>query len=289
MSNRRSRQSGVALVLVLSLVAVLGLLVLQFALAAKSQSGRAQALVDRAEADLIARSAAADLSFALLTSTWIERAEASGTTSETTLPEVWNFRSEAFSLKGVEFVVQDVAGLLPLPRKGEATRSMVTLMEQVGVDRVRAEQAGRIIYQHQLDPINLPLQDVFELGQLAGLTLEEIDRLRVFVTVIPSFSFNPGTAPVPVLRARYQGSVLEGLLALRTDGTLSNTSYASVMGVDNNEFIEFYPGPAFRWVIVAGVGEARSTVETTALIRPYDIEPFLPWAYRRTAGAKEAM
>jgi len=289
MNNRSTRQSGVALVLVLSLAAVLGLLVLQLALTAKSQTSRAQSLIDRAEADLLARSASADLSFCLLTATWVEsKSQTSDGIAANSLPAVWNFRSEIFSLNGVEFAIQDVAGLLPLPRRGEATLPLVSLMEQLGIEKARAEEVGRVAYQYQVDPANLPLQDIYELGQLAGLSAEEIDRLRPFVTVVPSFTFNPGTAPVPVLKTRYQGSALEGLLALRGDGALDAAGYASVLGIGGDEFIEFYPGPALRWQVVAEVGDARSTVESTVLIRPYEYEPFLPWAQRRVASSKEA-
>jgi type II secretory pathway component PulK len=289
MNNRSTRQSGVALVLVLSLAAVLGLLVLQLALTAKSQTSRAQSLIDRAEADLLARSASADLSFSLLTAPWVEsKSQTSDGIAANSLPAVWNFRSEIFSLNGVEFAIQDVAGLLPLPRRGEATLPLVSLMEQLGIEKARAEEVGRVAYQYQVDPANLPLQDIYELGQLAGLSAEEIDRLRPFVTVVPSFTFNPGTAPVPVLKTRYQGSALEGLLALRGDGALDAAGYASVLGIGGDEFIEFYPGPALRWQVVAEVGDARSTVESTVLIRPYEYEPFLPWAQRRVASSKEA-
>ena len=95
MNKLPHRESGVALVLVLSLAAVLGLLVLQLALTAKSQATRAQSLIDRAEADLAARSASADLSFALLTQPWVERdSDKSNNETATTLPEVWNFRAD---------------------------------------------------------------------------------------------------------------------------------------------------------------------------------------------------
>lgn len=289
MSNRSTRQSGVALVLVLSLAAVLGLLVLQLALTAKSQTARAQSLIDRAEADLLARSASADLSFYLLTAPWVEsKSQTSDGIAANSLPAVWNFRSEMFSLNGVEFSIQDVAGLLPLPRRGESTIPLVSLMEQLGIEKARAEEVGRVAYHYQVDPTNLPLQDIYELGQLAGLSAEEIDRLRPFVTVVPSFTFNPGTAPVSVLKTRYQGSALEGLLALRGDGALDAAGYASVLGIGGDEFIEFYPGPALRWQVIAEVGNARSTVESTVLIRPYEYEPFLPWAQRRVASSKEA-
>jgi type II secretory pathway component PulK len=285
--NRRER--GVALVLVLSLAAVLGLLVLQLALTAKSQATRAQSLIDRAEADLVARSASADLSFALLTQPWVERdSDKFNNETATTLPEVWNFRSDEFSLKGVNFSIQDVAGLLPLPRRGESPRPLVALMEQVGIDRQRAEAAGSAAYQYQLDPNNLPLQDVYQLGQLAGLTAPELERLAPLVTVVPSFTFNPGTAPIPVLKTRYEGSVLEGLLALRAEAGLDAAGYASVLGIGGDEFIEFYPGPALRWQVVAEFGDARSVVESTVLIRPYEFEPFLPWSQRRVASAREA-
>lgn len=289
MNNRSTRQSGVALVLVLSLAAVLGLLVLQLALTAKSQTSRAQSLIDRAEADLLARSAAADLSFSLVTSAWVEKASGSSeAVTANNLPAVWNFRSEVFSLNGVEFAIQDVAGLLPLPRRGESMIPLVSLMEQVGIEKARAEEVGRVAYQYQVDPANLPLQDVYQLGQVAGLSVQEIERLRPLVTVFPSFTFNPGTAPVPVLKTRYQGSALEGLLALRGEGALDAAGYASVLGIGGDEFIEFYPGPALRWQVVAEVGDARSTVESTVLIRPYEYEPFLPWSQRRVAGAKES-
>lgn len=105
------RQGGVALVLVLAVTGVLALLALQIALTAKSQVRQAQALSDRAEAELKLHSEEAALIFSLLTNE--PNADPRRyNTAEPNNPyaKAWNFRGELFEVNGGSFLLQDVGG-----------------------------------------------------------------------------------------------------------------------------------------------------------------------------------
>lgn len=282
-------QQGVALIVVLMLVAVLGLLMLQLSLTAKANTARAQNLLDRTRAELGAQSALAELTFSLLTNNWVIQNQADTVSAADELVEAyparWNFRGESFSVGNTVIQIQDLSGLLPVPLPGQSMATLASALRQTGVEPDRADRAARVIEAMQREEGGLPLQDFSELTNLAGIQAFEIERLRSVMTLAPVVNFNPDTAPNDALAVRFSGSLLDGLLALRASDTLNNLSYAAVIGSGGDEFVDFYPGPALSVSVSVRAGDAMARVTSSLLIRPYEFEPLLPWSLRRQSLA----
>lgn len=282
-------QQGVALIVVLMLVAVLGLLMLQLSLTAKANTARAQNLLDRTRAELGAQSALAELTFSLLTNNWVIQNQADTVSAADELVEAyparWNFRGESFSVGNTVIQIQDLSGLLPVPLPGQSMATLASALRQTGVEPDRADRAARVIEAMQREEGGLPLQDFSELTNLAGIQAFEIERLRSVMTLAPVVNFNPDTAPNDALAVRFSGSLLDGLLALRASDTLNNLSYAAVIGSGGDEFVVFYPGPALSVSVSVRAGDAMARVTSSLLVRPYEFEPLLPWSLRRQSLA----
>lgn len=256
---------------------VLGLLLLQFGLTSRGQVDQSQRLLDRAHAELRWHTREAELKFELLTQPW--GAASSGATL-TGIATRWRFDNQIFEVGDDSIRLQDISGLMVLPQGPGSMEEFESLLVAVGVAPDRARNAALGLMARLSVPGSLPIQSVVELRYL-GLTPVEIEKLRVVSSSFPSQSFNPSTAPIEVLTARYRSSsVQSALLALRERGRLDAGSYASALDSPAEDFTVFFPGPAFRWQIVAGQGLSGVGRERVWVVRPYDSEPLLLWESR---------
>jgi hypothetical protein len=272
------QQKGVALILVLMVTGVLGLLVLQISLTAREHTDRAQRLIDRANADLRARSATAALLFSLATHEWGAAADPDNSDP---YASQWRFDGAAFKVADAELQIQDFGGLLPVPQPGGSPQGFERALAQAGVSegqsRVLIEQIAAI----QSAPAYVPLQHFQEFALLGGLDRDTLQRLEAMSTLYPSRYFNPATAPDTALAARFSGSTLTGLRTLRENRRLDSVRYFSLTGEGGDESISFLPGPGFRIRTLVRVGEVTAAEELSATIDPYAADPFRVWSRRR--------
>lgn len=257
---------------------VLGLLLLQFGLTARDQVEQSQRLLDRARAELRWHTLEAELKFELLTQPWV--AGASTPNGDESMAARWRFDDQPFEIGGDLIRLQDVAGLLPLPQGPGSMEEFEALLVALDVAPDKARLVANGLLTRLNSPELLPLQSALELRYL-GLTMSEIDRLRLASTSYPNQSFNPSTAPRAVLMARYRSASLQrALLALREQGKLDFGGYAAVLDSPADDFTVFFPGPAFRLQIVARQGSSGVGRERTWVVRPYDPDPLLLWESR---------
>lgn len=235
------RERGVALILVLMVTGVLGLLILQISLTAKEHTRRAQRLVDRVNADLGLRSADAALLFALATHEWGGSREHESSDEHV---RNWRFDGTPFVVGGARIQIQDLSGLVPIPQPGTSVRGFERILQQVGMSSDRARAAVDQLESMQSPPDFIPLQDFHEFAVIGGMAPGEIRRLEAASTLYPTRFFNPATAPTDALAARFSGSVLQGLLALREKDRLDPISFFSLTGEGGDDSISFYPVPA---------------------------------------------
>jgi hypothetical protein len=276
----RAKSRGVALVLVLMIVSVLGLLTLQIGLTAKEHTARAQRLIDRASADFSLRSAQANFALAMVTTDWVSSATAPVTNE---YASAWRFDGTPFSVGAATYEVQDLSGLMPMPQPGGAVNEFEALLRAIDVEANRAKTISSNLSKSQAPPESVPLQDFTELRVLGDLSAGELAKVRAAATLFPSRAFNPGNAPALTLAVRFSGSTLEGIQALRSSGRLNETTYYSVTGLGGDETVSFYPGPGFRIAIRVSSGLAKASEELTLTIDPYSDQPFILWARKSPA------
>ena len=270
--------SGVALILVLMITAVLGLLMLQLGLTAKDHTKRAQRLLDRATADLQLRSVQSALLFEMATRPW----EKSSDVDDSTFPgEPWNFGGRSFKFLETNVSIQDMAGLIPFPQPGESAGRLAQMLRAVGIPEEEARRAAINIGVLQAPPLSMPLQDPYELSVVGGLSRAQVRRVAQVGTLYPTRSFNPGTATPAALAALYSGSTRDGLSDLRARGELDRAAYRAILGDAADEMAFFYPGPGFRISTRVSFGVAVAEEDLTVTIDPYSPMPVSVWSRRR--------
>lgn len=263
---------------------VLGLLALQFNLEARDRISKANFLVNRAEAELRLHSRESAMLHTLLTQTWVTRSDAKDVPNNPYVA-AWNFRGEPFAVDDAVFRIQDVSGLQPLPQPRFSDDNFAKLLVTIGVSHARADEAATRLAAFLGPPSYTPLQAFGDLGPIAGLTPDVIQRLEAISTLYPTTNFNPGTAPNEVISARFGGSILQGIQNLRSQGQLDTDSLRRLMN-DTGDFTSFYPGPAFRLAVKVQFEGANLHRERTLVLRPYGREPVTLWSHRRLDGAE---
>ena len=277
------RQGGVALVLVLAVTGVLALLALQIALTAKSQVRQAQALSDRAEAELKLHSEEAALIFSLLTNE--PNADPRRyNTAEPNNPyaKAWNFRGELFEVNGGSFLLQDVGGLFPMPLPTDPPEPFADLLVALGFDSSRAMSVSRSLSLSAPAEQGIPLQSFKELVLIGSLTRDEIDRLEAVASLSPGANRNPNTAPPAVISATYSEVVLEPLLSARRMFTLDSSSIQEITGrtLDESAMTSLI-GPYFRIDVTVERRGSRLRRQSIWAVRPQSIsEPLRLFSYR---------
>ena len=271
-------QQGVALVLVLMVVGVVGLLVLYSGVTARQDVNLARQLQERTEATLMVQSRMAAVSYTMLTEPWVV---GEGYTGENPYRAAWNFRNEAFDVDGVVIRIQDINGLLSVPPRGQESVIFEPLLERLGVPTDRARRATRMLAEIQADT---PLQAFDELRREAALTSEEIDALKRVATLYPVTIFNPITASPEVLRLRYSGSALSSILELRARGEMTMQQLTNVAGEEISDVVVPVAGPAFRVQIEARRGGSVVRREATMSFNPTGDIPMSQWDAHRMAA-----
>lgn len=286
-AQRPSVQRGVVVLVVLSILALIGILLLQVSLNARDELARAQVLVDRAEGTLRIRAAEADLAMALMTLPWQVGDE---TRSGNPFARVWRFDGQVFAVDGVSLRLQDVNGLFVIPQPGYTAglAVMPRLLVNLGVNPMRAESTVNRLAKQLEAPVSWPLQDLGELVSSEGLDRREVERLRTVVTAFPRGRFNPATASPSVLAALFSGPVGEALVSLRREGQLNEASANKVLVNVDPELTVFAAGPAVRVTLSVQRGEVSIVRESEWEVAPYEALPIKRGPVRRL-GLRESL
>lgn len=285
--RRVRRERGIALIQVLLVTGILSLLVVQLSLTAKEQIGRAQALADRAEADLELQSRESALLYALLTEPWLPE----GAAASNPYAAHWNFRGEPFEADGARLSIQDENGRLTVPLYG--TAEFERLLGALGVEAERARRLGRQLLELQgagampaagsdADPyaVAWPLQRIEELRRLPDMDEALYRRLAPLVTLYPTPGFNPLTAAPELLETRLSDTQLAGVLELRAAGRLDDGSLWRLTGIEADDLTMLQPGPALTVDLTVERGTAVARRVSTFVVRPYVDEAVAVWSRR---------
>jgi len=270
----RRHQSGVAMVFVLALTVVLGMLMLQFSLTAKSQLAQATILLDRARAETLAHSLESELLFLLLT----EPRSTGPIVDEGGVPQ-WNFEGSAFDFLGHSVRIQDMAGLFSMPDPGSPTRDFEAFLVIMGVDTEVARAAGKRLFAAQMTPTKFPLQTFSEVAAVTSLPRDIVARLEEVASFYPNVILNPITAPREVLEARYGRDVAEFLLRQRHERRLNEVDVERITARDIDMLTSLLVGPGFRLEVEAKVAEVRLVKRSVWTVYPSEEQnPLLLWS-----------
>jgi type II secretory pathway component PulK len=270
----RNSQSGVAIVFVLALTVVLGMLILQFSLTAKSQLSQATTLLNRARAEMLSHSLESELLFVLLT----EPRATDLIADERGVPQ-WNFEGASFEFRGHSVRIQDMSGLFTMPSPGSPTGEFEALLRAMGVDADLARASGKSLFAAQMEPTKFPLQTFSELAAVTDLPRETIGRLEQIASFYPTVVFNPVTAPGEVLEARYGRDIGDFLIRERHQRRLNEVDIQRITGQDIDMLTSLLVGPGFRLEIEANVGDVVLVKQSVWTIYPSaEQNPLLLWS-----------
>ncbi len=281
-----SQVRGVALIIVLILTVILGLLIAQLSLTARSQIDRARALTELTTQRLELHSAETELLFRLLTSSW-ERARDSDLEAST-LEQLWSFDGVPFGQGRVIFKVQDLSGRLPLPQPADSPLILERALTELGLTATDARKKAlkltqfysRVGIADKLAPA--PIQSMSELVSALELSPPVATKLEKVFTLYPVTQFNINSASDTAIRVRYPRALSEALISARDQGVLDAAFVYRLTGTSFDEFSVFFPGPAFEISTHIDHGDSLSETEAIWLIQPYELEALRLWGRGRS-------
>lgn len=275
--NSRRQQSGIALIFVLMISAVLSVIMLFMAHTAKQNIALASSLQDKTAAIVALHDAESALLFDLLTKPLnnLENEQLK-----------WNFFGEPFSYSGqVRIQVQDITGLLNLNDvdqqaltrflnglgiTGADARSAVAAIEdwQDNDNDVRRGGAERGTYN--FGPRNAPIPETAELNWITSIPLEHRQTLIDNSTIINGSHFNPMNAPVPVLRALMDDDqASNGVIDARRTAPITDWRFSQISGINPDEGVFFFTSDLLRITLTSRSGVARASKRVEIKLSPH--------------------
>lgn len=274
-------QTGIALMQVLLISAVISVLALYFTITARQQVHIAQLANDKTLAMLHIKTAQAQTMFDLLT----HRAK---TDDDNPLPAKYNFFGKPFQQGDfVTVQIQDVSGLLSVqyPDKDVLRR----LLLKLGIEARRAEhikdslkdwQDGDDLHRlngaekdaYALGPRNRPISNLNEIKLVSGMDETLANSLMPLLRTEKTAYFNPALAPELLLQA-FLNSDAQDIIATRNASQLTSASFSQLSGVYEQEGIVFSNSGRYQITWTASVGEVSLTKKISVELEPYVNSP----------------
>jgi type II secretory pathway pseudopilin PulG len=279
------REYGIAMIVVLALVAFLGLIALAQKNLTSDRARRSTLALDRAEALTALRTLESEIDFALVTNDWIP--DESGKSANEV---VWGQNVMAFRFDGGtvslpigSFRIQDQTGLLPLSAEGDG----LAHISRLSLELQSSDPKRRLEYQEVFRELNTRLStresrlnplELSELrSQIQASALATLDSVGALVTNAPVRYFNPLTAPNLVLRARFGSDQGNLIAALRERGELSTAALIKLFPDGELDQVMLFPGPYFSVETTVQRGTVFLSNRRVVVYRPYGAEPFGIW------------
>lgn len=248
------RESGVALVQVLLISALLLLLVVHLSKAAKNSVEIATQIKKKSEFVVKAESTFATVEYALMT-------QPSNYTMELMDQLTVNFYGEPVEVDtNLVLEIQDSAGLLSTSFfgqewfqyvNGEKNKIDVLMAWQGLSEGVSSSNSGR----------NARLPYVEEILLLNGWETAELN----YITHIPTGFFNAATAPLYLLETVYSSEIANEIMQLRKRNENSRQNLKLIKGLMNNDV---FPPSKYAQVTIKGLSE-HSVTESYSRTRMY--------------------
>lgn len=281
-------QKGIALIQVLILSTVLSVVLLSMNFQAREHLKLANAVNQYIDAELLLKSAQAEVIFTMLTTDWQQLSKADEQRERT----LWNFHGKDFQFGQVTLNIQDTSGLLNLNSPdintlilmtGDRTRGLALADAiadwQDSDDRMRLNGAEQAQYPAEVLVRNAGIQFAEELQLIHGVD-PDIYRKLLAMTSFFTRGINVNQQPDPLLKLYYPESKAQEIIRLRDAGQLGTGEIERVTGSQINEFSRFGIGPVFRIRFTANASDVKLSRELTMLFAPYQQTPVELYEFR---------
>lgn len=273
------RQSGIALVQVLVLTAVLSIVLLSMNFQARENLKLATAADQYVDARLTLQSAEATLLFQMLTTDWQGQSYIDSQGSS------WNYHGKPFLFADTVVSLQDTSGLLNanfpdiqtlrrlLGNREQADQIYAALQDWQDADnRVRDKGAEQPNYPVGLLVRNSSIQFLEEWQMIAGVTPEIYQKLAPLMSFFTR-GVNLNQQPDTLIKATLSDGQAKQLLSLRDSNQLTVTAFEKSIGRATDEFTRFGVGPVFRIRFTANNSNAKLSREITVRLAPLQLYP----------------
>lgn len=286
---KRTYQSGIALIQVLLLTAILTVLALYITATAKSQVEQAQWINDKSIAQVEMHSAESLLLFELLTQKKKRIQESNDFDSQNRIDikAEWNFFAEPFNINQyVTASIQDESGRLQLhyPQtkrvekaltylqisSDEATRIMDSLLDWQDIDSIqRINGAEYGDYGGEEHIRNGAIPSIYDIKFAANVTPAVVEFFEKNATIYKKGPFSPMNAPIELLEVLTSKTVAEQVSMLRINNQLTADVFSDLTGIIETDNVFFYTSSYMLIKLTSKVGTAEVSKSFNVHIQPY--------------------
>jgi hypothetical protein len=252
-----SNHKGMALFQVLVMVGIFSTLLLLMSGFSQQSVIQTHQLQSITEQKLRLYSAQKRLQYQLLTEHWVQRVNATEMKS-------WNFYGQPFKFAStavasaqsdLTYSIQDLSSLFnwQIPQQ-----ELVNLLEMQGVKKAQAQAMrqelidaqtliGKLAMGRKITSKypHLPFYHQDEVAQLTQWSETVVQQLSPFMNLY-SQSFNPFNLPDEMLPALLSASQVDIIRQWRQQRDYTSTKFSLLTGIQQDDLVSFYPGPAFR-------------------------------------------
>ncbi|HHX8439457.1 hypothetical protein [Vibrio diabolicus] len=254
-----TKQSGVALLQVLLMSAVISVLALQMSYSAKDEVSIAQVIQDKVMAEVAVRTMESELLFALSTARWAKDEQ-----HENKLARIWNFYGSPFEYEDIGTItIQDNSGLISVFNGGERS-TVERAFERLLGSKHQARVARNALidkqgFQSSTNDTGLSGQ-FFQSRKEMLRALEEVgissSKAEVF-TRIPYSAYLPLQAPDESLKLWLPERQAKAVIESRQNGELTPQLFTQLTGLRKSDYMLFYPSGRFIITLKKQIGDAR--------------------------------
>ncbi|MCJ8296947.1 MAG: type II secretion system protein GspK [Colwellia sp.] len=294
------KNTGIALIQVLLITAILSVLALYLTQTAREQITIARWLDDKASAQVALHSAESQLLFSLLTEpflaenidldnnnndsdAFVEPSDASNTVPMT-LKSRWNFFGKAFAInEHVKVAIQDQSGLIHAHYPIQ--RILRTLITSQGFSEIESNVIiDNLLDWQDLDSIaringneeqtanstvrNGAISSLSELVHIKAIPPRLLPILKENLTIYRRGNFNPRNASIELIAALSSKSIAEQVNTLRVNKQLTKRNFIELTGIREDDEIYFYPSNYLAIDIFSQVGKSIATKVMTIKVQP---------------------
>ena len=254
-----TKQSGVALLQVLLMSAVISVLALQMSYSAKDKVSIAQVIQDKVMAEVAVRTMESELLFALSTARWAKDEQ-----HENKLAQIWNFYGSPFEYEDIGTItIQDNSGLISVFNGGDRS-TVERAFERLLGSKHQARVARNALidtqgFQNSTNGAGISGQ-FFQSRQEMLRALKELgipsSKAEVF-TRIPYSAYLPLQAPDESLKLWLPERQAKAVIESRQNGELTPQLFTQLTGLRKSDYMLFYPSGRFIITLKKQIGDAR--------------------------------
>ncbi|EEZ85679.1 hypothetical protein VME_44030 [Vibrio harveyi 1DA3] len=254
-----TKQSGVALLQVLLMSAVISVLALQMSYSAKDKVSIAQVIQDKVMAEVAVRTMESELLFALSTARWAKDEQ-----HENKLARIWNFYGSPFEYEDIGTItIQDNSGLISVFNGGDRS-TVERAFERLLGSKHQARVARNALidtqgFQSSTSGAGISGQ-FFQSRQEMLRALKELgipsSKAEVF-TRIPYSAYLPLQAPDESLKLWLPERQAKAVIESRQNGELTPQLFTQLTGLRKSDYMLFYPSGRFIITLKKQIGDAR--------------------------------